>query len=48
MKDLSYEMRDREGATNGLRIHLGLGLETIYTFFFLNVGLVEPIWFGSF
>jgi len=30
-------------------MHLGLGLEkhTIYTCFFLSVGLVEPVQFGS-
>jgi hypothetical protein len=28
------EMRDREEVADGLRMHLGLGLETIYTCFF--------------
>jgi len=42
-----WETESRERGR--LRMHLGLGLEkhTIYTCFFLSVGLVEPVQFGS-
>ena len=42
-------MRDREEVADGLRMHLGLGLEKhiIYTFF-LSAGLVEPVRFNQF
>jgi hypothetical protein len=46
-----FEIWETENKERGrLRVHLGLGLEKTYYlyFFFLSVGLVEPVRFNQF